>query len=168
MVRSSFGDACTVHCTSSICLRVHDVGQVQHWPVQIEHVPAMYTGLCQEFSPCLHCFCGAAAACCCPADVTCRDLKQCPSLLQTNNPRKISTLQSLGVQVLERIPCIVQAQKYSEGYLKVKQSRMSHVFDGSFCYWNHGEPDSSCKVLLVATCPGWYWTTYCVVERAER
>lgn len=47
--------------------------------------------------------------------------------LQTNNPRKINTLEALGVTITERIPCIVEAQEFNRGYLDVKASRMSHV-----------------------------------------
>lgn len=67
--------------------------------------------------------------------------------VQTNNPRKIKVLQSLGVQVTRRIPCIVMAQKHNLGYLSTKQTRMNHLLssfdeqepelDGSFCIWNH-------------------------------
>ena len=59
------------------------------------------------------------------------------SLLQTNNPRKIELLRATGVQVTDRIPCIVKAQPYSQDYLKIKQTKMAHDFDGSYCYWNH-------------------------------
>jgi hypothetical protein len=60
---------------------------------------------------------------------------------QTNNPRKIRVLRELGVVVTARLPCIVQSQQFNEGYLNVKQARMQHDLDGSFCYWNHdGEP----------------------------
>lgn len=64
-------------------------------------------------------------------------------LVQTNNPRKIEVLQSLGVQVTKRIPCIVTAQKHNLGYLSAKKARMRHmlnsepVLDGSYCIWNH-------------------------------
>lgn len=68
-------------------------------------------------------------------------------VLQTNNPRKIELLRSLGVDVTERIPCIVKAQKHNLGYLSTKRSRMRHILapesdlDGSYCIWNHdGEP----------------------------
>lgn len=67
----------------------------------------------------------------------------CTFALQTNNPRKIETLESLGVKVTKRIPCIVTAQKHNLGYLSAKKSRMRHllneepVLDGSFCIWNH-------------------------------
>lgn len=42
---------------------------------------------------------------------------------QTNNPRKIAVLEELGVTVTERIPCLVQAQAHSVGYLTTKQAR---------------------------------------------
>lgn len=75
---------------------------------------------------------------------------------QTNNPRKISELTQLGVEVTGRVPCIVQAGVYNEGYLSAKQDRMAHMLgdgeaarpdsalNGEFCYWNHeGEPGSA-------------------------
>ena len=68
-------------------------------------------------------------------------------VMQTNNPRKIEMLEALGVRVMERIPCVVQAQSHNLGYLSTKRNRMKHYLgedgrlDGSFCYWNHdGEP----------------------------
>ncbi|KAK9827454.1 hypothetical protein WJX74_003345 [Apatococcus lobatus] len=61
--------------------------------------------------------------------------------LMTNNPRKISVLREMGVIVTDRIPCIVKAQQFSQGYLATKQERMMHELDGSYCFWNHdGEP----------------------------
>ena len=57
--------------------------------------------------------------------------------MQTNNPRKIELLRAIGVKVADRIPCIVKAQPYSKNYLEIKQSKMAHDFDGSYCYWNH-------------------------------
>lgn len=64
-----------------------------------------------------------------------------PYLPQTNNPRKMSVLRALGVEVTDRVPCIVEAQEFSETYLAVKAARMNHVLEGEFCYWNHdGEP----------------------------
>lgn len=61
--------------------------------------------------------------------------------MQTNNPRKMNVLRALGVVVTDRVPCIIKAQEFSEGYLAVKASRMDHVLDGDFCHWNHdGEP----------------------------
>ncbi len=47
----------------------------------------------------------------------------CTRTAQTNNPRKIAVLEELGVVVTERIPCLVQAQQHSLGYLTTKQAR---------------------------------------------
>ncbi|GAB4818556.1 hypothetical protein N2152v2_005602 [Parachlorella kessleri] len=47
--------------------------------------------------------------------------------LMTNNPRKISELSKLGITVTGRIPCLVKAGKYNNGYLKAKQRRMDHM-----------------------------------------
>ena len=58
-------------------------------------------------------------------------------LLQTNNPRKIELLRATGVKVTDRIPCIVEAQAFSQNYLDIKKAKMAHDFDGSYCYWNH-------------------------------
>lgn len=74
-------------------------------------------------------------------------------------------MESLGIQVSGRLPCIVSPSEFNQGYLQAKEQRMSHMFsqdddlesnsgantnaseevlDGSFCYWNHeGEPSSS-------------------------
>ncbi len=42
---------------------------------------------------------------------------------QTNNPRKMKVLEELGVVVTARIPCIVEAQEHSMGYIATKQVR---------------------------------------------
>ena len=72
--------------------------------------------------------------------------------LMTNNPRKISELEALGITVTGRVACIVEASEYNQGYLATKEQKMAHLLsqdedmdlDGSFCYWNHeGEPGSS-------------------------
>lgn len=79
--------------------------------------------------------------------------------LMTNNPRKLSVLQALGVKVTKRVPCVVAPQKYNQGYLDTKRSKMSHVydddqFDGSFCFLEHdGEPLPLTSVDLTASPP---------------
>ena len=67
--------------------------------------------------------------------------------LQTNNPRKVNVLMALGVNVTGRLPCIVKAQEFNEGYMATKAARMSHELtgveglNGQYCFWNHdGEP----------------------------
>lgn len=61
--------------------------------------------------------------------------------LMTNNPRKIESLRAIGVRVTDRVPCIVQGQEYSQNYLDIKQAKMAHDFDGSYCYWDHDGSD---------------------------
>ena len=61
--------------------------------------------------------------------------------MQTNNPRKIESLRAIGVRVTDRMPCIVQGQEYSQNYLDIKQAKMAHDFDGSYCYWDHDGSD---------------------------
>ncbi|KXZ50120.1 hypothetical protein GPECTOR_18g94 [Gonium pectorale] len=72
--------------------------------------------------------------------------------LITNNPRKINVLTKLGIQVTGRIPCLVEAGAYNQGYLEAKRDRMAHMLpegeagsgdelNGDFCFWDHdGEP----------------------------
>ena len=48
--------------------------------------------------------------------------------LLSNNPEKVQALESAGVKVVERVPCVVEAQSHSEAYLKTKQQKMGHIF----------------------------------------
>jgi GTP cyclohydrolase II len=50
-------------------------------------------------------------------------------LLMTNNPRKVSELTGLGVDVRGRIPIIARVTKYNAAYLRSKQERMEHMID---------------------------------------
>ena len=59
--------------------------------------------------------------------------------LMTNNPRKVATLEKLGVRIDGRIPCIVKANLFNQGYLEAKEGRMKHFLDGSWCYWDTRE-----------------------------
>ena len=71
--------------------------------------------------------------------------------LMTNNPRKIDELATLGINVVDRVPCQVKSHKYNRGYLSAKQRRMKHILKdeedelaGQYCYWEHeGEPSSA-------------------------
>jgi GTP cyclohydrolase II len=46
--------------------------------------------------------------------------------LMTNNPAKLDSLRSLGIEVVRRIPVLVQPNRYSADYLDVKRRRMRH------------------------------------------
>ena len=46
--------------------------------------------------------------------------------LMTNNPRKTEALVSLGVNVVGRIPVVMEVNEHSDGYIRAKQARMGH------------------------------------------
>lgn len=50
--------------------------------------------------------------------------------LLTNNPNKLAYLQSLGIEVVERVPLIVGVNTHNEAYLAVKGQKMGHLMDG--------------------------------------
>jgi 3,4-dihydroxy 2-butanone 4-phosphate synthase/GTP cyclohydrolase II len=54
------------------------------------------------------------------------DLKVSSVRLLTNNPRKISALDALGVEVAERVPLVVGATRHNEAYLRTKIDRLGH------------------------------------------
>jgi len=48
--------------------------------------------------------------------------------LLSNNPDKVEALERAGVQVVERVPCEVEAGPQAEEYLKVKKEKLGHLF----------------------------------------
>ncbi len=46
--------------------------------------------------------------------------------LLTNNPKKIESLE--GVQIIERLPIVMEPNHYNEAYLRTKKSKMGHLF----------------------------------------
>src|SRR5260370_157514 len=47
--------------------------------------------------------------------------------LLSNNPPKITALEGAGIQVAERIPCIVAPHESTEGYLRTKKQKLGHL-----------------------------------------
>lgn len=47
--------------------------------------------------------------------------------LITNNPKKIEYVESLGIEIVERIPAITKSNKYNEAYLSTKKEKMGHM-----------------------------------------
>ncbi len=51
--------------------------------------------------------------------------------LITNNPDKVAALVSAGIEVVERVSAEVEPQETFERYLRTKQEKMGHIFDGA-------------------------------------
>lgn len=49
--------------------------------------------------------------------------------LMTNNPAKRVGLKGYGLEIVERVPLIVGANRNNIGYLRVKRDKMGHLFD---------------------------------------
>ena len=49
--------------------------------------------------------------------------------LLSNNPEKIAALEKAGIEVIERVPCIVEAHASNTGYLQTKKEKMGHLLD---------------------------------------
>jgi len=50
--------------------------------------------------------------------------------LITNNPEKVAALESAGIEVTERVPAEVEPLESFAAYLKTKQEKMGHIFEG--------------------------------------
>lgn len=48
--------------------------------------------------------------------------------LLTNNPKKVSGLKDYGIDVIERVPLIINSNHFNEKYLNTKKERMGHIF----------------------------------------
>ncbi|MEJ7631612.1 MAG: bifunctional 3,4-dihydroxy-2-butanone-4-phosphate synthase/GTP cyclohydrolase II [Rubrobacteraceae bacterium] len=51
--------------------------------------------------------------------------------LLTNNLTKVVGLQGFGLEIGERIPLQIEPNGYNDRYLRTKQEKLNHVFDGS-------------------------------------
>ncbi|HEX5623083.1 MAG TPA: GTP cyclohydrolase II [Sulfuricurvum sp.] len=49
--------------------------------------------------------------------------------LLTNNPAKVSIVEDLHVEIVERIPVIIDSNPYNEKYLQTKKDHMGHFLD---------------------------------------
>ena len=48
--------------------------------------------------------------------------------LMTNNPKKITGLEHYGIEIVDRVPLLIKANKFNEKYLNTKEVRMGHLF----------------------------------------
>jgi GTP cyclohydrolase II len=46
--------------------------------------------------------------------------------LLTNNPKKMESLE--GIEIVERLPIVIEANPHNKGYLKTKKAKMGHLF----------------------------------------
>lgn len=51
--------------------------------------------------------------------------------LLSNNPDKVSALESAGLTVVERVPCEVMPSPHAEEYLRTKKEKLGHLFTSS-------------------------------------
>ncbi|MDQ6665805.1 MAG: GTP cyclohydrolase II [Acidobacteriota bacterium] len=56
------------------------------------------------------------------------DLKQIRLL--SNNPEKVQAVESAGVTVVERVPCIAAALDSTDAYMRTKKNKMGHLLEG--------------------------------------
>lgn len=56
-----------------------------------------------------------------------KDLEVTRLRLVTNNPTKVRYIESLDINIIQRIPAITEIQKYNQNYLKVKKDQMGHL-----------------------------------------
>jgi 3,4-dihydroxy 2-butanone 4-phosphate synthase/GTP cyclohydrolase II len=56
-----------------------------------------------------------------------RDLRVGMVSLLTNNPRKITGLETYGVKVVERVPLEISPRETNLHYLRTKQSKLGHM-----------------------------------------
>lgn len=64
-----------------------------------------------------------------PAAQILNDLKVASVRLLTNNPAKVAELQTLGVEVTQRVPLAIKPTEITKGYLETKVTRMGHLID---------------------------------------
>lgn len=68
-----------------------------------------------------------------------RDYSMCKDMLEylgikqvrllTNNPRKVSALEEMGIQVVERIPLVTGHNSHNERYLETKKGKLGHLIE---------------------------------------
>lgn len=50
--------------------------------------------------------------------------------LMSNNPEKVEAVESAGVRVTERVPCLADVLDTREAYLRTKRDKMGHLLEG--------------------------------------
>ncbi len=50
--------------------------------------------------------------------------------LLSNNPEKVQAVEQAGIEVVERVPCLVAPLASTEAYLRTKKEKMGHLLEG--------------------------------------
>lgn len=50
--------------------------------------------------------------------------------LLSNNPQKVEAIERAGVEVVERVPCLVASVETAEAYLRAKKEKLGHLLEG--------------------------------------
>ncbi len=50
--------------------------------------------------------------------------------LMTNNPKKVVGLEGYGLEVVERVPLVINPNEVNKSYLETKEKKMGHLFSG--------------------------------------
>ena len=50
--------------------------------------------------------------------------------LMTNNPKKVIGLGGYGLEIVDRVPLVIEPNEYNERYMRTKELRMGHVLHG--------------------------------------
>lgn len=64
-----------------------------------------------------------------------RDLHIKHIRLLTNNPSKVSELAKLGIDVTERVPIVIRANKHNQKYFNTKRDKFKHFFHSEVSYY---------------------------------
>ncbi len=59
------------------------------------------------------------------------DLGLCKVRVMSNNPDKLEALEKAGLQIVERVPIEISAQKPAAHYLRTKKEKLGHLLDFS-------------------------------------
>lgn len=59
------------------------------------------------------------------------DMGLCKVRVMSNNPDKIKALEEAGLQIVERVPIEVKAEKPAAKYLKIKKEKMGHLLNST-------------------------------------
>jgi 3,4-dihydroxy 2-butanone 4-phosphate synthase/GTP cyclohydrolase II len=49
--------------------------------------------------------------------------------LMTNNPRKIVALNGFGLEIVERVPLVIEPNPINQRYLDTKRRKLGHLLD---------------------------------------